>query len=199
MNRYPGSADGTRRQQPQRTIISPDTPLQREFKPTDILARNQIAATKLAAKTGRLLVKLSMPETVLYSLGGDRARLMPGEQAITDTKFFVRAIRQDEAEYDVTTSVYDNDGVHDEMAYTVWQPSREGFVLPWGIKIDSASRTIYPRIRVNRIRETGTILSATAPLNNTSAALEDILTSRYSVAKQIEPASDVADLSHETY
>lgn len=170
-------------------IISPEEPLTCNFDASMVLARQEASVISLAAATGRLLGKLSMPETVLFTLDGDRRRFNEGEIPASDKDFAIKATRIDEQEYDVATSVYTADGLVDELSYVAWQPSREGFVMPWGAKIIQASRTIYPRIRAHSVSEVSSLALPTAPVNATRLVLDALAKERLMGAVQHEPLS----------
>lgn len=168
-------------------IISPEESTKFSFDSAMILARNEASALRLAQTTGRLLGKLSLPETVLFTLGGDVKRLNPGETPIVDREFFVRAERTAEHEYDVSVAAYAPDGIIDEVDYTVWQPIREGFVMPWGAQIKSAARTVYPRIRSGIVNEKCSLATPTAPVNNAQFVVDALIKGSLADAQQVLP------------
>jgi len=168
-------------------IISPEEPMALSFSADTILEHHAASVRGLAAATGLLLGKLSMPETIMFTLDGDRKRFNEGEVPISDKDFFVKATRTDEREYAFTTSIYSADGLADELEYVAWQPTREGFVIPWGAKITQASRTVYPRIRAHRVNESSTLALPTTPVNATRLVLDALAKDRLVGAEQLEP------------
>lgn len=168
-------------------IISPEEPMVCTFDASMIMAHHEASAFGLAAATGRLLGKLSLPETVLFTLPGDRRRFNDGEMPISDKEFAIKATRTDEQEYDITTSVYTVDGLADELSYVAWQPNRGGFAVPWGVKITHASRTVYPRIRAHRVNESSTLVMPTTPVTATRLVLDALTKDRLVGVEQIEP------------
>lgn len=138
-----------------------------EFNIDSTDAELEASLTKLTQESVRYLGSVGMPETI--EIGFDKAPLRHVAPTAHPEELSIVVTSKEDAgsiAYDVSSTVEDQQYV-DEIRYQLWRPSREGFMLPWGIKVDTMRRTAHPARRSRRFNIDKPDFSAKSPLQNT--------------------------------
>lgn len=127
-------------------ILSPDT-----VKTYQLVAPESPQSAMLfgvASSSARYLGKLGMPEElhVAFTIQ-EKVDESKGEVALPTADYYIKASQVAQDEYDFSAYIPEHNGIISSAQYTIWQPTREGFVVPWGVQVHESSRTFYPRLR----------------------------------------------------